>query len=350
LKFTSVYQIWNNQGNDKMKLSLILFAFAFSCSVKFNSVPVQADLKVFTERQIMKSESQDEIDFDSRSSLEKHFFKRELKDFQFFVSATGRYSWVLYTGEGVHKPAMVAIFEIAEDFSSMVSIHRFNLLNPVAPMFSYLTSDGKYFVTFDEQGRCGNSPRDLVIYDLENEKHTQLSVDDMFDAEVVKNLRGPVHMGGIGLREWSRPNRQGIQYDAENQILYPTSFDQSSLNHDPTKTTHGSRVPYIAIELRAGRVTVLNKPFEKSEDTNLSKNVIAQNFHNLSVFGEMANSIRVSHGEPIDYLAVVDLCGQLEETDRLKLAYRYDSTSDKYLRVDWKEFEKVSSQLHNILK
>jgi hypothetical protein len=276
--------------------------------------------------QIIAANTKDEFDY--RSKLAEKLF--EFRDARVHVSDSGRNVWVTQTGENPDEPAEIWILEIADNFSRLKTRHHFKLLNPVVPTGEYLTSDGKFFVTLDEAGRCGNSPRDLVIYDLEKGTSLARGIDEFLPAPIVKRLKAPVYMGGQGLRQWQRLSAGQNKYDAATRTFYPT---QSRL----AKST--SKIPFLSIHLPSGKVQVETLPENDSSQTESHRRGLLSEYVQTDwAMADYTRKVPAGSNDPVAYIGIFQPRVDDKNNKQLRLAFRRDPESGDYLPMDWDEF------------
>lgn len=265
----------------------------------------------------------------TRTALAKKLFVFE----DAYVSAlpSEKFLWVTKTGSDSTQTAQFQLFEISNDFSELKLLRQMQLLNPVKPMVEYLSPDGRFFVTFDEAGTCGNSPRDLVIYDLALSTVTAKRIEDFLPKSRLAQLTGPIYMGGDGLREWHRGIARYAFYDSESMMLYPTPIRYSSLAEKP------STIPYLSIDLPSGRVAVEDKAAEGSEGAK------------ETLFGKTQakwatedGTFELSTESKIGFILLMR-GGSLEKDQPRNVGYQLNSKTGNYKRIELSEFLKKSN-------
>ena len=317
-------------SNTILAVTLVCFAISFGAQSRGQDKDSFPDFETF---KTVRPESfvEPEDNRGTRGDLATQLFK--FHDAYCQLSANGKYLWVTRTGENQSNPAAVSIWAFSEDRKSLEIKHRFKLANPIRPTGQFLSPDGCYFVTLDEAGRCGNSPRDLVVYDLKQKSYVAQRIEDFLPAEVITGLQGPSYMGGAGLRAWQGLSAAANYFDSSSKTLFPTH------GRDARST---SQIPYLSINLLSNKVAVLDPPAEGLDPSIPVELEFAKAVQCGFAMADGTRKIPAGHDQPVDYLAVFRPKVVSQNIRPLRLAYRFDESSGKYLSIDWDQYIKAT--------
>ncbi len=118
-------------------------------------------------------------------------------------------------GDGESRNAEIVILEITDPEKRIRILHRLETLSPFGPLVTSHSRCGRFIVTTDEWTGAGTTKRDLVIYDLVRNEHSNYSIDDFLPKATVSQLESHGFIKGVA---WNRIPA----FDYDRMEYYPS--------------------------------------------------------------------------------------------------------------------------------